>query len=116
MAMKLFRPALDVVLIERNYRKSLFLKELGRHLSLEVTVHSGSAESFPQWEEINLATIRALRPTAEILSTLAILRIPLLAFQGRAPAYYPGWAESKRVRFPLSRNRSAVLLEHQGFT
>ena len=49
MAMKLYRPGLKATLIEKNYKKAVFLRHLAGQLALDVDVFHGTAEEFPGW-------------------------------------------------------------------
>lgn len=109
MVVKVYRPNIRVFLIEKNYKKSVFLKELARELSLQAEVFSGLAENFPQWELIDVATIRALRPSSALLSLLAEYKVSLLLLHGREQQDPEGWRLVRRERFPLSENRWAAL-------
>jgi 16S rRNA (guanine527-N7)-methyltransferase len=111
MAIKLYRPRTRVYLIERNYKKSVFLQELARQLSIPVEVYAGAAEDFAEWEQVELAVIRALRPSAPILTVLAENDVSLLVFHGKESPELQGWQLLKRVRFPLSKNRWAALYD-----
>lgn len=109
LPIKLYRPRVELFLIEKNYKKSVFLMTLARELGLEVEVFSGHAEKFPCWERVDLAVIRALRPSSELLELLAKKGILLLILHGRDKPHPEGWQLVRRDRFPLSRNRWAAL-------
>ena len=113
MVIKLYQPGACVILIEKNYRKSVFLTELARELSLQAEVFPGLAENFPSWDRIDLAVIRALRPSSALLSLLAENNVLLLVLHGREEPDLASWELVKRERFPLSENRWATLYRAQ---
>ena len=109
MVMKLYQPSLRVSLIEKSYKKSVFLTQLAQGLSLEVDVFNGLAEDFSGWDQVDVAVIRALRPSPELLHLLSRKLVMLLIFHGREVPSLTAWHPEKRERFPLSRNRWATL-------
>ena len=111
LVIKLYRPAAHVYLIEKNYKKSVFLTELSRALALRVGVVPGLAEDFPEWRRVEFATMRAIRPSISLLKVLADNEVSLLMFHGREAPEYEHWKLEKRVRFPLSENRWAALYQ-----
>ena len=109
MVVKLYRPRTELVLIEKNYKKALFLTELSRELSLPLEVFSGSAESFPAWNRVDAAVVRALRPSPALLALLLANGVPLLILHGRKEPSLKAWELVRREKFPLSANRWAAL-------
>lgn len=106
MAIKLFRPETEVTLIEKNLKKTMFLKNLARDLGLSPKVYSGPAESFPEWEAIDIATCRALRPSKELLTALEWSNVSFLHFRGREKdGLLNSWKLGRELRYPLSENR-----------
>lgn len=105
MAIQLYRPQLPLVLIERNYKKSLFLGQLKEALGLEAELFHGRAEEFPDWDGVDLAVMRALLPSGELLNTLAKHDVSILLLHGRRSPVLPGWQLQRTEKFPLSRNR-----------
>jgi 16S rRNA (guanine527-N7)-methyltransferase len=82
---QLYRPAKTLVLVESKGRKAAFLREVARVLSLDsVEVESNRIESIavshPLAATADLVTIRAVRPSDDVLK--AVRR--LLRFGGRA--------------------------------
>jgi 16S rRNA (guanine527-N7)-methyltransferase len=109
MAIQLYRPQLRVFLLERNLKKALFLEELGQVLSVQAAVFHGLAENFPAWEKVDIAVIRALRPSSSLLKCLKEGGVLLLALHGRRWPDLDGWSLIERKKFPLSKNRWATL-------
>ncbi len=106
MAIKLFRPATRITLIEKNLKKAMFLRTLARELSLDATVVAGRAESFDDWQAVDCATCRALRPPKELLETLQDNNVHFLHFRGkRKDESFDAWKLTGEQRFPLSENR-----------
>jgi 16S rRNA G527 N7-methylase RsmG len=108
MAIQLYCPHLQVYLIEKSYKKSLFLSELSRDLALTTRVFQGFAESFPAWKNVDLAVMRALRPSAGLLDCFEKSGVSLLLLHGRKQPHFEGWQSVRRERFPLSKNRWAT--------
>lgn len=109
MVIKLYRPQTDLVLIEKNYKKALFLTELSRELSLQLEVFSHTAESFPGWNKVDAAVVRALRPSSALLDLLLANGVLLLILHGRNAPSLQDWELVRREKFPLSENRWAAL-------
>jgi 16S rRNA (guanine527-N7)-methyltransferase len=109
MVVKLYRPQTEIFLIEKNYKKALFLTELSHELSLQLEVFSGSAESFPGWNRVDAAVVRALHPSAALLDLLRKNGIPLLILHGHKEPASQAWELVRREKFPLSANRWASL-------
>ncbi|MDE2927310.1 MAG: 16S rRNA (guanine(527)-N(7))-methyltransferase RsmG [Acidobacteriota bacterium] len=110
LAMQLYRPSLSVTLIERSFKKTVFLKEVARALSLRARIVHGEAETVADWKGIQLVTIRGLKPSPGLTETLADRRIPLLALHGEKlsePLKGRRWVRRERV--PGSRRRYATL-------
>lgn len=83
LAMKLYRPSLQLTLIEKNYKKVVFLRETSRQLALAVAVFHGAAETYPQWKSVEVATLRALKAAPSLLAQLTHQRVNLLLFHGK---------------------------------
>lgn len=83
LAMKLYQPSLKVTLIEKNYRKVVFLKEVSRRLNLPVEIFHGRGESYPGWASQQCASLRALKLSPPLLELLARHRVSILLFSGR---------------------------------
>jgi len=63
LAMKLYQPSLQITLLEKSYKKAMFLQQASRLLNVEVEVFQGRAEIYPRWDRIDIAVIRALKPS-----------------------------------------------------
>ena len=73
--LKIFAPGIALTLIESNQKKSAFLKEVTRALSLtNVNVFSGRAEDFPSTAD--LVTLRAVEHYERVLETAGRLVVP----------------------------------------
>ncbi len=111
LAMKLYQPSLDLTLIEKNYKKTVFLRLVARHLSLPARIFKTRGESFIDWPSIQLATLRALKPSHQLLAALARHRILLLLFHGRQlDPSLRSWVVLKQKRVPHSIVRQVTLL------
>jgi 16S rRNA (guanine(527)-N(7))-methyltransferase RsmG len=109
LAMKLFRPSLEVVLIEPNAKKVVFLKEVSRALGLQVEVFAGKGEDYLGWATAGVAAFRALRPSAALLAILARERVRLLLFEGAEGLQSTDIAVRRRELVPGSRQRYVTL-------
>lgn len=78
LAMKLYRPSLEVTLIEKNLKKVVFLREVSRALECRVETYHGRAESYPDWFKIEIATLRALKPSPELVDMWGRRKVKLL--------------------------------------
>jgi 16S rRNA (guanine527-N7)-methyltransferase len=106
MAMKLFRPETRITLIEKNLKKAMFLKTLARELCLDAAVVAKPAESFGNWQAVDCAMSRALRPSKDLLQTLQDNNVHFLHFRGaRKEESFDSWKLTAEQRFPLSENR-----------
>ncbi|HXK59142.1 MAG TPA: 16S rRNA (guanine(527)-N(7))-methyltransferase RsmG [Acidobacteriota bacterium] len=110
LAMKIYRPELPVTLLEPNYKKAIFLKEMARQLELGVSVLAVRGEEFDDWNEVNLACFRALRPSAELLDRLASRGVDLLLFEGRQGVRNSRFRLVREAKVPLSEHRQIRLL------
>lgn len=111
LAMKIYRPGLEVTLIEPNYKKVVFLKETARALELAVSVFSGKGEEFKEWEGVDVAVFRALRPPRELLKRLAGSGVRLLLFEGQEGLRDERVKVIREARVPLSDQRWVRLAE-----
>ena len=106
LAIKIYRPMCRVSLIEPNLKRVMFLLTVSSILGLDVEVFHGRAEDFPSWNQFRTATVRALKPSSELLNLLRHPEFSLLVFRGASnPVKNPEWVISREARFPLSRNR-----------
>jgi 16S rRNA (guanine(527)-N(7))-methyltransferase RsmG len=120
MAMKIILPAFSrATLVEPNFKKVMFLQTLRSSLDLDVEIFHGKAESFTSWREYETATVRALKPSSDILANLRKNRLPILVFRGGTnPIEEKEWIIAEEYRFPLSKNRyvSAMKFDSDGLT
>lgn len=114
LALKLARPALDVLLIESNSRKAVFLREVIRSIGLKgVEVARGRAEDLgAEISTFDFVTARAVGHFDKFLSWAS----GRLSSAGRAIIWIgeadvpdveniPGWNWSAPVRIPASKSR-----------
>ncbi len=111
LAMKIYRPSVAVTLIEPNYKKAVFLKEVARALELAAPVFEGRGEDFRKWDEVDLAAFRALRPSPELIGQLAGAGVRLLLFEGRGGLADKRVTVIREARVPLSEQRWVRLAE-----
>jgi len=115
LALALYRPGMQVTLIEPNHKKALFLREAGRLLKLRIRVHQTGFETFQEWGSYQLATLRGLRPTPPLLRTLRLQSLPWLWFRGGDQGLkLPGFQVRRQLQTPGSRARWLTLLEPSG--
>ncbi len=82
LAAKLYRPRLQLTLIEKSYRKTVFLKEVCRALGLTATIVAAPAETVANWAQVEVVAFRALRPSAALQRILSESRCRLLSLHG----------------------------------
>lgn len=112
--MKLYYRNIGLVLIEKNQKKAIFLQQVARTLQLAVSVFRGRAEDYGNWDSADMATLRAVRPSAQLRNLLRASRIRLLCFHGtQKPAGLSDWPVLKSAKVPLSQNRYVSLLQTQ---
>lgn len=110
LAMELYYPSLSLTLIEKNFKKTVFLKEVARTLSLRARIVHGEAETDAEWEGIRLVTIRGLKPSPGLTKILAGRGIPLLALHGdELSDTLKEHRCIRRERVPGSQHRYATL-------
>ena len=116
LPLKIYAPALRLVLIESQNKKATFLKEVVRALELQsVEVFAGRAEDFPGTAE--LVTLRAVEHFSAVLPLAARLvaptgRLALLIGQAQiqpAKALLPRLSWSESVDIPGSSNRVLII-------
>jgi len=112
LPIKLYAPAISVTLIESNQKKTTFLREIIRALTLtNIDVFAGRAEDFPR--AAATVTLRAVEKPERALTAAARLvspggRLALLvglALAGAIPGLLSGFSWSPRVTLPGSSNR-----------
>ncbi|MBI4446029.1 MAG: 16S rRNA (guanine(527)-N(7))-methyltransferase RsmG [Acidobacteria bacterium] len=111
LAMLIYRPHLAVTLIEKNHKKMVFLKQVSRLLELCPSFFEGRGEVFDGWEGVEVASLRALRPSSELLTGLSRAKVRLLLLAGADQEELPGWKVIKRKKIPLSERRFGMLLQ-----
>ncbi|MDA2930661.1 16S rRNA (guanine(527)-N(7))-methyltransferase RsmG [Acidobacteria bacterium AH-259-O06] len=112
LAMKLYRPSLHLSLLEKNHKKVVFLQEVSRLLDLDVEIFHGRAESFANWNAIEVATFRALKPSQELLQIFSSRGVRLLYFHGKdLEESVRGLPVMTQAKVPQSRNRYVALLQ-----
>lgn len=110
LAMQLYYPGLSLTLVEKNFKKTVFLKEAARALSLRARVVHGEAETDADWETVQLVTVRGLKPSPRLTEVLDHRGIPLLALHGEKlgeTLKERRWVRRERV--PGSQGRFATL-------
>ncbi len=110
LAMQLYYPSLSLTLIEKNFKKTVFLKHVARALSLRARIVHGKAETETDWEAVQLVTVRGLKPSPRLTEALDHCGIPLLALHGENLSdTLKGRRYVRRERVPGSRRRFATL-------
>lgn len=110
LAMQLYYPSLSLTLIEKNFKKTVFLKEAARALALRARVVHGKAETAADWDGVRMVTVRGLKPSICLIDSLGRRRIPLLMLHGEDPSgTLNGLRRVRRERVPGSRRRFATL-------
>ncbi|MGH9339977.1 MAG: 16S rRNA (guanine(527)-N(7))-methyltransferase RsmG [Acidobacteriota bacterium] len=111
LAMKLYRPSLQVTLIEKSLKKVIFLKEVRRALNLSAEVYHGAGEDYPHWDRVDVASARALKLSSELLNLPGSHGFQLLLLHGRDFDLRSGDFELLRQeKVPHSQGRYASLL------
>lgn len=110
----LLRPEIHVTLAESQGKKTTFLREVVRTLSLSnVEVWAARAEAMPAERRFHTVTLRAVDNMAAALSAAeprAMYRIVVLTSDSTAPAL-PGFSEQSRVSVPDSYGRILLIGE-----
>lgn len=104
----IFRSDLEVTLLERNFKKAVFLETVVRELKLGSVqaVVTGDAADWPGWTKIDVATMRALKPWPALTDRLAGTGSELLLLRGPGEASgLGGWTCLEEVLYPASRQR-----------
>lgn len=109
LAVKLYRPDLQAVLLESNQKKAIFLAQAALQLNLLVEIHNGPAEEFQGWGEVDATLIRALKPSRRLIEILREQQIPLIHLHGARSEVEGVVGLEKRLKIPASRNRMASL-------
>ena len=110
LAMQLYYPGLSLTLIEKNFKKTVFLKEVARALLLRARVVHGKVETAADWEGVQVVTVRGLKPSTALTDALSRRHIPLLALHGENPGRTLKRLPCiRRERVPGSRRRYATL-------
>ncbi len=82
LAIKLFRPDLEITLIDSHLKKVLFLREAARAMELRVEALHLAGEDFA-WETVAFAMMRGLKPSGRLLRRLEGAGVGLLLLHGR---------------------------------
>ena len=110
---KLWAPEISLTLIESNHKKTTFLREVARALTLtDIDIQNARAESLPQ-QSFDLVTLRAVERFETVLPTAAGLVLPrgrLAVLIGSAQlsaasSLLPDLTWSDAVPIPCSRSR-----------
>jgi len=112
LAMQIYYPSLSLTLIDKNFKKTVFLKEAARALSLRARVVHGEVETAADWEGVQRVTVRGLRPSARLTDALNRRGIPLLVLHGEnLNSALERLRRVRRERVPGSRRRFATLFD-----
>jgi 16S rRNA (guanine527-N7)-methyltransferase len=118
LALKILRPGLELVMVEQNKKKSAFLAEVARTLSLEGV--SVVARAYEDWNvssaSLDFITARALGQYSRLLKWA----LPVLKPSGKAVLWLgddesnylqfkPGWAWKLPERIPGSARRQVLV-------
>jgi 16S rRNA (guanine527-N7)-methyltransferase len=114
---KLWAPHISLTLIESNQKKSVFLREVTRALTLTgINIQNARAESLPP-SSFNVITLRAVERFETILPTAASLVAPngrLVVLVGPAQLKHaqslPHFESAHPIAVPLSRSRFLLLM------
>jgi|SRR5579863_2168363 len=117
LPIKIWEPQIHLTLIESNQKKSTFLREVARTLTLtDIDVFQGRAEANPA-HQANIVTLRAVEnfqtalPAAtRLLSTAG--RMALLVGESQLTSTYaltPGFSWQLPIPIPLSTNRILLI-------
>jgi 16S rRNA (guanine527-N7)-methyltransferase len=117
LPIKIWAPEIHLTLIESNQKKSTFLREAARALTLtDINVFSKRAEAHPA-HQANIVTLRAVENfQATLLSAIRLLtpggRLALLigeAQRTQAQSLAPNLVWDPAIKTPLSANRILLL-------
>jgi 16S rRNA G527 N7-methylase RsmG len=94
----------------------MFLRAVARALGLPLLVNWGRAEDFASWQDTEVVTFRAFRPSRRLQASLAAHNLSLLQFAGKQskPLEKP-WEVVCQQRFPLSQRRLLTHYRNQLF-
>ncbi len=107
---KIFRPSVDMTLIEPSGKKAVFLEEGCRAAGIRVEVFGGRGEDFAGWEGMELATVRALRLSPVLERLLRNSGVQLLVFHGKlAEVNEERFVPTRREAVPGAQNRFVSL-------
>ena len=97
---------LDTVVTKDNQLIIFHDTKLNGKLCLDAEVVAGPAESFGNWQAVDCAMSRALRPSKDLLQTLQDNNVHFLHFRGeRKEESLDSWKLTAEQHFPLSDNR-----------
>lgn len=107
--MHILNPARDTILIEKNLKKATFLSAALRELSLPGRVINRPVEDSGVWQEVDLATVRALKLSSLALERLREAGTTLLILEGKEGQLKNSemWQMELEKKLPFSENRWA---------
>ena len=110
LAFLLYRPELQMTLIEPRFKKALFLKEAARQLGLDVIVQQTGYQDFEQWEKMQMMTLQGFRPVPKLLAKAAEARLSWIWFHGpESKIDFHGYQSQRQAVIPGSRDRRLTL-------
>jgi 16S rRNA (guanine527-N7)-methyltransferase len=118
LPIKLWAPQISLTLIESSHKKSTFLREVARALTLtDVNILTARAQDLPPARVFDVVTLRAVERFAEILPTAATLvapagRLALLIGTSQlddAHTHLPSFTWHPPVPVPQSRSRTLIV-------
>lgn len=111
----LAQPRSRVTLIERQAKRTVFLKQAVHLLGVAVDVFEGTAADYPGWDDVEVASVRAVRLDGAVLAPLERRGIRLLWFcSRRTQAPGPPWRPLSSLPVPASERRLVQLLAPAG--
>jgi len=119
LPIKLWAPQIHLTLIESNHKKTAFLREVTRALTLtDVNIQNARAETLPA-NSFEVVTLRAVERFESILPVAATLvapggRLALLIAAPQLPqaqSALPDFSWSDPIPVPLSRSRIVVIAD-----
>ena len=112
LAAKIYRPTINLTLIEKKVRKVLFLETLIRQLRLKrVSVWPLRWQQYQAWSPGNTLCIRALKPSRALLQKIYQKeQVLLLLHSSELDLEWSKYKIIKQLRVPGSRERMASKL------
>lgn len=111
LPIKLYRPSIDLTLIERSGKKCVFLSEVCRALGLDARILALPVERFADWSQVDMFTIRALRPSEHLIELVLQHGKALLVLHGASgrAELFDRMQRVLHLRVPTFENRYATL-------